>query len=139
MNTAAYPAHWGQPPMIGTMDYRQLPGGYGWGSSTLANWIQRNMSKDASSLDLMELENVYPARWGQPPAHWKDKKEEHLPCDYGIGSWNLYHWIQQRAIEDRKNGFDFCEQRERDRKARMARDREARRAANKKRVLLALI
>jgi len=45
----SFPAHWGQPPEIQTMDYRPLPGGYGFGSSTLAAWIQRNLDKDAAS------------------------------------------------------------------------------------------
>ena len=30
------------------MDYRELPGGYGHGSGTLASWIQSNLDKDAS-------------------------------------------------------------------------------------------
>lgn len=42
-----FPAHWGEPPKIQTRDYRPLPDGYGFGSSTLANWIQGNMTKDA--------------------------------------------------------------------------------------------
>jgi len=42
----AYPAHWGNPPMIQTRDYRQLPGGYGMGSGTLAKWITENMEAD---------------------------------------------------------------------------------------------
>ncbi|MGI9474002.1 MAG: DUF5060 domain-containing protein [Rubripirellula sp.] len=44
----SYPAHWGEPPMIQTQDIRPLPGGYGQGSSTLANWIQQNLDKDAA-------------------------------------------------------------------------------------------
>lgn len=44
-----YPAHWGSPPQIQTRDYRPLPGGYGFGSSTLANWIKRNLEEDARS------------------------------------------------------------------------------------------
>ena len=42
-----YPAHWGNPPAIQTRDMRELPGGYGFGSSTLAKWIQKNMDSDA--------------------------------------------------------------------------------------------
>lgn len=42
----AFPAHWGKPPQIQTQDYRDLPGGYGKGSSTLANWINANLQKD---------------------------------------------------------------------------------------------
>jgi hypothetical protein len=41
-----FPAHWGAPPQIQTMDYRPLPGGYGHGSSTLAAWIQKNLDAD---------------------------------------------------------------------------------------------
>jgi hypothetical protein len=41
-----FPAHWGEPPQIQTMDYRPLPGGYGFGSSTMANWIQKNLDAD---------------------------------------------------------------------------------------------
>ena len=41
-----YPAHWGLPPDIQTMDYRPLPGGYGHGSSTLAHWIQKHLDED---------------------------------------------------------------------------------------------
>lgn len=41
-----FPAHWGQPPLLQTKDYRDLPGGYGKGSSTLANWIADHLEKD---------------------------------------------------------------------------------------------
>ena len=41
-----YPVHWGSPPKRQTRDYRKLPGGYGFGSSTLAKWIQQNLAKD---------------------------------------------------------------------------------------------
>jgi Domain of unknown function (DUF5060)/Putative collagen-binding domain of a collagenase len=40
-----FPAHWGEPPAVQTQDIRPLPGGYGEGSSTLANWIQNNLDK----------------------------------------------------------------------------------------------
>lgn len=43
-----FPAHWGPEPFIQTKDYRELPGGYGMGSSTLANWIRQNMEADAA-------------------------------------------------------------------------------------------
>ncbi|MFN9719676.1 MAG: alpha-2-macroglobulin family protein, partial [Planctomycetota bacterium] len=45
-----YPAHWGEPPQIQTRDIRPLPGGFGQGSSTLANWIQENIDKDMKVL-----------------------------------------------------------------------------------------
>lgn len=45
-NGKEFPAHWGDPPAIQTEDIRPLPGGYGQGSSTLANWINTNIKKD---------------------------------------------------------------------------------------------
>jgi len=41
-----FPAHWGDPPLIQTRDFRPLPGGYGNGSGTLAKWISENLAKD---------------------------------------------------------------------------------------------
>tara|TARA_R110000787_G_scaffold49947_1_gene119418 strand:- start:527 stop:829 length:303 start_codon:yes stop_codon:yes gene_type:complete len=41
-----FPKHWGDPPNIQTRDYRKLPGEYGYGSSTLARWIAKNLKKD---------------------------------------------------------------------------------------------
>ena len=41
-----YPKHWGKPPLRQTRDLRPLPGGYGRGSSTLANWIKQKMEQD---------------------------------------------------------------------------------------------
>ena len=43
----AYPAHWGAVPPVQTKDIRPLPGGYGMGSGTLAEWIQKNLDADA--------------------------------------------------------------------------------------------
>lgn len=42
-----FPERWGPEPKIQTSDIVVLPGGYGYGSSTLANWIKYNMAKDA--------------------------------------------------------------------------------------------
>ena len=41
-----FPEAWGEPPMIQTMDYRPLPGGYGHGSSSLSAWILEQMAKE---------------------------------------------------------------------------------------------
>tara|TARA_R100000808_G_scaffold24949_2_gene59796 strand:+ start:15357 stop:15560 length:204 start_codon:yes stop_codon:yes gene_type:complete len=38
----AFPKSWGKPPEIQTKDYRPLPYGYGYGSSTLYHWIMKN-------------------------------------------------------------------------------------------------
>ena len=42
-----FPEHWGNPPEIQLTDHVQLPGGFGMGSSTLANWIKENLKKDS--------------------------------------------------------------------------------------------
>ena len=51
----AYPAHWGDPPKVQTRDLRELPGGYGKGSGTLAKWIQKNLDVDATGDGLKPL------------------------------------------------------------------------------------
>jgi len=47
--TKPFPTHWGEPPKIQTHDYRELPAGYGHGSSTLANWIKTHLAEDAKA------------------------------------------------------------------------------------------
>eukprot|EP01052_Picozoa_sp_SAG31_P029354 SAG31_NODE_2911_length_4921_cov_2.526752_5_plen_321_part_00 len=42
-----YPGHWGLPPLHGVPKTCELPGGFGRGSSTLAEWIQRHLDADA--------------------------------------------------------------------------------------------
>ena len=42
-----FPKRWGDPPEIQTMDYVELPPPYGHGSSTLRNWIEENLRRDA--------------------------------------------------------------------------------------------
>ena len=56
---ARFPAHWGPEPQKQTRDYRELPGGYGFGSSTLAKWIQKNMDEHA---DAAKFKRVPPAQ-----------------------------------------------------------------------------
>ena len=41
-----YPDHWGEQPQIQTRDIRDLPAGFGQGSSTLAKWIQEHIDED---------------------------------------------------------------------------------------------
>lgn len=41
-----FPLHWGRPPEIQLKDYVKLPGNFGMGSSTLANWIKGNITDD---------------------------------------------------------------------------------------------
>ncbi|MBT6450223.1 MAG: hypothetical protein HOK62_05850 [Verrucomicrobiales bacterium] len=56
-----FPAHWGAPPRIQTRDLRPLPGGYGRGSSTLAKWIQQNLTKDAANPNRAKPQSKRPA------------------------------------------------------------------------------
>ena len=42
-----FPKHWGDIPAVQTRDYVRLPGNFGFGSSTLARWIEENMEEDA--------------------------------------------------------------------------------------------
>ena len=44
-----FPIHWGQPPEVQLKDYVELPGNFGMGSSTLANWIKQNISEDKAN------------------------------------------------------------------------------------------
>jgi len=55
-----FPAHWGEPPKIQTRDYRPLPEGYGFGSSTLANWITTNLARDTQTTSAPESAAVKP-------------------------------------------------------------------------------
>ena len=43
-----FPAHWGNPPARQTRDLRELPGGFGRGSGTLARWIAQHLKADAA-------------------------------------------------------------------------------------------
>jgi hypothetical protein len=44
-----FPLHWGRPPEIQLKDHVALPGNFGMGSSTLANWIKGNITDDKES------------------------------------------------------------------------------------------
>jgi uncharacterized protein YfaS (alpha-2-macroglobulin family) len=45
-----YPTHWGDPPQVQTRDIRELPAGFGQGSSALAKWIQDHIDEDGRLL-----------------------------------------------------------------------------------------
>jgi len=62
---ATYPAHWGSPPAIQTEDYRELPGGYGFGSSTLSAWITNKMVADEASMSLKQKKKKM--EWSSTP------------------------------------------------------------------------
>ena len=112
-----FPPRWGPPPAIQTMDYRPLPGGYGFGSSTLASWIEAKMAEDASANADGEgaseaappprpdggggaaSSSRFPAHWGpEPAAQTRDYRE--LPGGYGFGSGTLARWIAEKMAED---------------------------------------
>jgi len=90
-----YPKQWGSPPMIGTMDYRAFPGGYGHGSGTEARWIQEHMDQE-------KKENngriSFPPAFGEPPAIQTDDLRP-LPFGYGMGSGTIAAWLEQKALE----------------------------------------
>jgi len=90
-----YPKQWGSPPMIGTMDYRAFPGGYGHGSGTEARWIQEHMDQE-------KKENngriSFPPAFGEPPAIQTDDFRP-LPFGYGMGSGTIATWLEQKALE----------------------------------------
>tara|TARA_R100001443_G_scaffold18608_1_gene29575 strand:+ start:7089 stop:7586 length:498 start_codon:yes stop_codon:yes gene_type:complete len=91
-----FPTEWGRPPPIQTADIRELPGGYGLGSSTLAGWITTNMNKYHNNQS-----GRFPPSWGEPPrAQTKDRKP--LGFGYGEGSGTLAKWIKQNI--ERQHG-----------------------------------
>ena len=50
-----FPYNWGEPPQIETKDHVKLPYGYGYGSSTLRNWIELNTQRDRINRSLSDL------------------------------------------------------------------------------------
>ncbi|QDU89990.1 hypothetical protein Pla175_33890 [Pirellulimonas nuda] len=58
----AFPAHWGEPPAVQTRDLQPLPGGYGQGSGTLAEWIQENLDNDRAAVTLTIEANEFPTQ-----------------------------------------------------------------------------
>lgn len=118
MDAKSFPTHWGPEPAVQTEDYRELPGGYGMGSSTKGNWIDENMHKDktsdkekgAAAHPLATEEESqgkgqgkgkgnYPLHWGsEPPMQTRDYRE--LPGGYGFGSGTVAKWIIENMQKD---------------------------------------
>ena len=71
-----FPERWGPEPKIQTSDIVVLPGGYGYGSSTLANWIKENMAKDAMGKPI-DPPNSRPS---PPPHHRLPGDRPFDPC-----------------------------------------------------------
>ena len=90
-----YPKSWGEPPMMGTMDYRALPGGYGHGSSTLASWISDKMESERKSAN---GQVSFPPAFGEPP-RMQTRDFRPLPFGYGHGSGTIAQWLTTKAQE----------------------------------------
>lgn len=89
-----FPASWGHEPLVGTMDYVPLAGGYGHGSSTLSKWIQHNIQADLEQRGRVQ----YPPAFGEPPKmQTRDLRE--LPFGYGHGSSTIARWLMEKASE----------------------------------------
>eukprot|EP00322_Chrysochromulina_rotalis_P025468 CAMPEP_0115852928 /NCGR_PEP_ID=MMETSP0287-20121206/13244_1 /TAXON_ID=412157 /ORGANISM="Chrysochromulina rotalis, Strain UIO044" /LENGTH=159 /DNA_ID=CAMNT_0003306995 /DNA_START=17 /DNA_END=496 /DNA_ORIENTATION=- len=87
-----YPEMWGEPPAMQTMDYVPLPGGYGHGSSSLADWIQQNMIQERKSGHGVS----YPPVFGEPP-RIQTRDYSKLPFGYGHGSGSIARWLTSKA------------------------------------------
>lgn len=88
-----FPASWGAPPEIMTMDYVPLAGGYGHGASSLSQWIYGKMQDD-----LKKGKPQFPPGFGEvPKAQTRDLRQ--LPFGYGSGSGTLAKWLEKKAQE----------------------------------------
>ena len=98
-----FPLHWGKPPLAQTKDYRPLPGGFGMGSSTLANWIKENLEEDKANgkeplVDRPKPKPRFPVEWGRPPEIQLTDVVK-LPGNFGMGSSTLAYWIKENIEE----------------------------------------
>lgn len=71
-----FPERWGPEPKIQTSNIMVLPGGYGYGSSTLANWIKENMAKD----DMENSPNIDPPNRPRPGPPIEGSPKPFDPC-----------------------------------------------------------
>jgi hypothetical protein len=78
--------------VVQTHDLRNLPGGYGRGSTTLARWIDWN-------LDAFEGKE-FPRHWGEPPVI-QTHDSQRLPGGFGTGSTTLMRWIKLNLDNDK--------------------------------------
>jgi len=82
-----FPPDWGKPPKIQTRDHRILPGGYGYGSSTLAEWIAEKMTSLGG----------FSPQWGPPPK-FVVRDFVAWPFGYAGGSSGIRTWIEEKAL-----------------------------------------
>lgn len=88
-----FPASWGSPPEIMTMDYVPLAGGYGHGSSALSNWIYEHIQED-----LKAGKPQFPPAFGEVPK-MQTRDLRILPFGYGRGSGTVAMWLRKKAKE----------------------------------------
>jgi len=91
-SSTQFPESWGEQPMMQTMDYRPLPGGYGHGSSTLSAWILEQMAKEREKTGRVS----YPPAFGEPP-RMETRDLRPLPFGYGMGSSTISRWLTEKA------------------------------------------
>ena len=112
----AYPKHWGNPPNLQTSDYRPLPGGYGFGSSTIAKWIQKNLDNDAKNgvpklvpgppvtVDPVAPRPVAPPVF-DPNAKAREKFKEHARMDTAKVRAAIQAW--EKAKAESKGNYSY--------------------------------
>jgi hypothetical protein len=97
-----YPKLWGDVPLIQTADYGPLPGGYGFGSSTMAHWVAQHMEDDKQAGRM-----VYPPAWGEPP-RMQTRDLRPLPFGYGQVRTASASSRAPRAWRDRRARRSRC-------------------------------
>ena len=97
-----FPKHWGPEPENQKRDNRQLPGGYGFGSTTLALWIMKNMAADNES-EKTEQPVDCVGKWGK----WSTCSAGSTECEGGIPPVGTQkrNWI---TLKKAKNGGKAC-------------------------------
>ncbi|CAJ1420580.1 unnamed protein product [Effrenium voratum] len=88
-----FPASWGKPPQMMTMDYVPLAGGYGHGSGSLSRWIYQNIQADRAAGKVQ-----YPPAFGEAPK-MQTRDLRPLPFGYGQGSGTMASWLKKQAKE----------------------------------------
>jgi len=97
-----FPKHWGPEPENQKRDNRELPGGYGFGSTTLALWIMKNMAADNES-EKTEQPVDCVGKWGE----WSPCSAGSTECEGGIPPVGTQkrNWI---TLKKAKNGGKAC-------------------------------
>lgn len=78
-----FPAHWGEPPKMETMDLRPLPAGFGKGSSTKSAWITKHMNEDLKANHPERVKNLE-GPWPEYVGIKGDVAKDILSLDTGL-------------------------------------------------------